>query len=79
MAKKQLQHLPPVDTNGVGYAKFGTATWAVICGFSWLFQGFLAGTALAELPQISTAGFVLGLIGLNHVTRRARRITQRQD
>ena len=61
------------------YAKRGTTITAVLTVFLWVFRDSLSGTDFAELPQVATAAFVLGLVGTAHVTRRARRITQRQQ
>ena len=79
MAKHELKKLPAIETDGIAYARTGTAVIAVITGLSWLFRSQLFATDFAELPQISTAALALGLIGTWHVTRRARRITQRQQ
>ena len=79
MAKHELKKLPPIDTDGIAYARTGTAVIAAISAISWLFRSQLFATDFAELPQISTAALVLGLIGTWHVTRRARRITQSQQ
>lgn len=73
-AKKRTQ-IPALESTGIGVAKAGTAVWFVIMLGAWGFRESLTNTAFSELPQISTAGFILGLIGLRHVTRRARRLS----
>lgn len=74
-SKPQRTQIPALETTGVGIAKVGTAVWFVVMVGSWLAQETLQKTAFFELPQISTAGFLLGLIGIRHVTRRARRLS----
>lgn len=69
------RQIPALETTGIGVAKVGTAVWAVVMIAAWWMRETLQNTGLSELPQISTAGFLLGLIGLRHVTRRARRLS----
>ena len=72
---RNLIPIPALEATGIGVAKSGTAIWFVLMVGSWIGRESLVNTAFSELPQISTAGFILGLIGLRHVTRRARRLS----
>jgi len=69
------KEIPALEATGIGVAKVGTAVWFIIMVGAWLMRESLINTAFSELPQIATAGFILGLIGLRHVTRRARRLS----
>lgn len=79
MQVKSLKPIPRYETDGVAYARFGTFVWGLLATFSWIFQDFVRSDLLGGLevfPEVSLAGFLVGLIGLLHVTRRARRIQQ---
>jgi hypothetical protein len=74
---KSLKPIPLYETTGVAYARVGTVFWGFLATFSWLFQEFVRNDLLGGLkvlPEVSLAGFLLGLLGLLHVTRRARHI-----
>jgi len=75
--KPHLKAIPPLETDGIGVAKAGIAAWAVVMVAAWIMRPQLP-AGLTELPQISTAGFLLGLIGLAHLRRRVRRLARRQ-
>ena len=70
----QRTKIPALETTGIGVARAGTAVWFVVMVGSWLSQETLKNTAFFELPQISTAGFLLGLIGIRHVDRKSTRL-----
>ena len=72
---RKRKEIPALESTGIGVAKAGTAVWFIIMIAAWLGRESLINTAFFELPQIATAGFILGLIGLRHVTRRARRLS----
>lgn len=74
-SSSQRKHIPALETTGEGIAKVGTAVWFALMVAGWLAQETLKNTAFSELPQVATAGFLLGLIGIRHVTRRARRLS----
>lgn len=77
MQVKSLKPIPKYETDGVAYARFGTLVWGVLATLSWVFQDFVRNDLLGGfevLPEVSLAGFLLGLVGLLHVTRRARRL-----
>ena len=77
MQVKSLKPIPLYETTGVAYARVGTVFWGFLAIFSWLFQDFVRNDLLGGLkvlPEVSLAGFLLGLLGLLHVTRRARHI-----
>ena len=65
---------PALAVDGISVAKFGTALWALVAVAAWIFRSNLEAAGLHEIPHIATAGVVLGLIGLRHVTRRKRRL-----
>ncbi len=73
--RPERTQIPALEATGIGVAKAGTVIWFVLMVGSWVGRESLVNTAFSELPQISTAGFILGLIGLRHVTRRARRLS----
>jgi hypothetical protein len=73
-ASNSKRQIPALEATGIGVAKAGTAIWFVIMLGAWALRETVQNTGFSELPQIATAGFLLGLIGLRHVTRRARRL-----
>lgn len=77
MAKQELKKLPALNTDGVQYAKRGTVVVSVLAVISQLAYPWLKGTDFEGLRSLLFAATVLGVIGIAHVTRRARRITQR--
>ena len=59
------------------YAQIITTLWAIVALLSWTFQDFVRNDlfgGVQELPEVALAGFILGLLGLTHVSRRARRL-----
>ena len=77
MQVKSLKPIPRYETDGVAYARVGTLFWGCIAVFSWVLEDFVRNDLLGGLevlPEVSLMGFALGLVGLLHVTRRARRI-----
>jgi len=67
--QKSLKSVPALETTGIGVARFGTAVWAAIALISLIWQGSPTG-----LKETAFAGVFLGVIGLLHVTRRARKL-----
>ena len=67
--EKTLKSVPALETTGIGIARFGTAVWALIALISLSWQGSPTG-----LKETAIAGVFLGVIGLLHVTRRARKL-----
>ncbi len=76
--KPELTKIPPLPVTGIEVAKVGIVAWGVAMVLAWVFRTPLSELGLPEAAEIATAGFVLGLIGLRHVTRRARRLGQIQ-
>ncbi|MEY4347813.1 MAG: hypothetical protein RIS43_232 [Actinomycetota bacterium] len=74
MAKTPLTPIPAVVNTGIREGKIGTISWAVVAVFAFIFNDFCEEIGLYELRQISVAGVILGLIGLAHVTRRAKKL-----
>jgi hypothetical protein len=67
--QKALKPVPALETTGIGVARFGTAIWALLAVISWVWPNSPQG-----LTQVAIAGTFLGVIGLLHVTRRARKL-----
>ncbi len=67
--EKTLKSVPALETTGIGIARFGTAVWALIALISLIWQGSPTG-----LKETAIAGVFLGVIGLLHLTRRARKL-----
>ena len=67
--QKALKTVPALETTGIGLARVGTAVWAflALCSMAW-------STAPAGLVEVAVAGSCLGVIGLLHLTRRARKL-----
>ncbi len=79
MQVKSLKSIPRYETTGVAYARVGSAIWAFVALFSWTFQDFVRNDlfgGLPVMPEVSLAGFLLGLLGLLHVSRRAHRLQE---
>ena len=74
MAKTPLTPIPAVINTGIREGKIGTASFAVVAVISFVFQDFCEGIGLHNLREISVAGVILGIIGLAHVTRRAKKL-----
>ena len=74
MAKTPLTPIPAVINTGIREGKIGTASFAVVAVISFVFHDFCEGIGLYNLQQISVAGVILGIIGLAHVTRRAKKL-----
>lgn len=67
----ELKKLPVLEVDGIIVGKVGTFAWAVVAIVAWVFDLRFEGV-WQEFPEIATVGFVLGLIGWYHVSRRAR-------
>jgi hypothetical protein len=74
--EKQLKKLPALDVDAINVGRIGTALWAIVAIAAWVFD-LRFGGVWDEFPEIATVGFVLGLIGWWHVSRRARILRQR--
>lgn len=67
--QKPLKPVPALETTGIGIARIGTGVWALIALVALVWQGSPDG-----LAETAIAGTGLGLIGILHVTRRARKL-----
>lgn len=67
--EKPLKTVPALETTGIGIARFGTGIWALIAMVALFWPDSPDG-----LAQTAIAGTFLGIIGVLHVTRRARKL-----
>ncbi len=72
----ELKKMPALEVDAINVGRIGTALWAIVAVAAWVFD-LRFGGVWYEFPEIATVGFLLGLIGWWHVSRRARIIRQR--
>ncbi len=67
--EKTLKSVPALETTGIGIARLGTVLWALIALIAAIWPNSPDG-----LVETASAGTFLGVIGLLHLTRRARKL-----
>jgi len=67
--QKALEPVPALETTGLGLARIGTTIWALMALISLAWS-----TAPEGMAEVAVAGAFLGVIGLLHLHRRARKL-----
>lgn len=76
-APLDLEHLAPVDVDGVRAVATGTVVWTVLLVACLVLRGPLEESGRGWWTGVCLAGMLLGLLGLWFVRRRRDRIAAR--